>query len=240
MNIGEKIKKMRQEKGVTQEELAKACVISRSTISSWETGRSHPDLEMIVFICDYFDVTLDYLLREDQELVKEINYNFKEKKKAKKVIMLLSVSVLVLLLIGIVSWQNRIVTLSPKDINIQKIEKKVIPKRSIDGHQIQEDYEYYIHATLTRWFVTWDVVTESGNTYGDKDNVYVSFQGRTSLNILKNRKNNQKDMVLRIPSFSAQAEVNGNSHSYNKDKTIYIIGEDEADRMELVSQEENH
>lgn len=239
MSIGKKIKEMRKEKGLTQEELAGEWLISRSTISSWETDRSHPDLEMIVRICDYFDISLDYLLRKDQELVKEINYNYKDKKKAKKVIVLLSLSVLLLLIVGTIGWHNRIVILSPKTIKIDSVEKKVLPKRKIDGHLVQEDYEYVIHAKLTSWFMTWDVVTESGNDYHDNDSVYVTFQGRPSLNIIKNRKQNQKGRLLSIPSFSAQSAVNGKSGSYNKNKGIYIVGESEKEKVEVVSQEDN-
>ena len=48
MNLSEKIKKLRAENKLTQEQLAKNLQVSRSTISSWETGRSYPDLEMII------------------------------------------------------------------------------------------------------------------------------------------------------------------------------------------------
>ncbi|WP_411830086.1 helix-turn-helix transcriptional regulator [Metasolibacillus meyeri] len=54
---------MRVENKLTQEQLAEKLQVSRSTISSWETGRSYPDLEMIIVICDCFHVSLDFLLR---------------------------------------------------------------------------------------------------------------------------------------------------------------------------------
>lgn len=46
MNLSEKVKKLRAENNVTQEQLTKKLQVSRSTISSWETGRGYPDLEM--------------------------------------------------------------------------------------------------------------------------------------------------------------------------------------------------
>lgn len=48
MEIGRKIKENRVNKELTQEQLAKKLNVSRTTISSWETGRTYPDLEMIV------------------------------------------------------------------------------------------------------------------------------------------------------------------------------------------------
>ena len=40
-NLGEKIRKTRREKGMTQEQLAQALFVSRQTVSNWENGISH-------------------------------------------------------------------------------------------------------------------------------------------------------------------------------------------------------
>jgi transcriptional regulator with XRE-family HTH domain len=80
MNLSEKIKKLRSENNLTQEQLAGKLQVSRSTISSWETGRSFPDLEMIIDICDSFHVSLDFLLREDEKMVRKLNFGIKQKR----------------------------------------------------------------------------------------------------------------------------------------------------------------
>ncbi|WP_290123189.1 helix-turn-helix domain-containing protein [Apilactobacillus ozensis] len=67
-------------KNLTQEQLANNLQVSRSTISSWETGRSYPDLEMIVRICDFFNVSLDYILRNDEKIVRKISLDSRKKK----------------------------------------------------------------------------------------------------------------------------------------------------------------
>jgi transcriptional regulator with XRE-family HTH domain len=41
--------------------------ISRSAVSSWEVGRNYPDLETIILISDLLEISLDELLREDEE-----------------------------------------------------------------------------------------------------------------------------------------------------------------------------
>ncbi|GAW91322.1 helix-turn-helix domain-containing protein [Calderihabitans maritimus] len=60
--LGKKIKFLRTEKGLTQEELAKALGIARATLASWEINRREPDYSMLQKIADFFDVTVDFLL----------------------------------------------------------------------------------------------------------------------------------------------------------------------------------
>ena len=63
MNISDRIQFLRKAKGVTQEELADAVGVSRQAVSKWEAEQSMPDLERVVAMAEYFDVTTDYILR---------------------------------------------------------------------------------------------------------------------------------------------------------------------------------
>ena len=60
--IGENIKRLRQEKGITQEKLAEHLNISCPAISKWERGETYPDIAMIIPIAAYFGVSTDELL----------------------------------------------------------------------------------------------------------------------------------------------------------------------------------
>lgn len=65
MNI---IQKIRSEKGITQEELAKKLAIDRSTIAKWETGKSLPRSNILIKLAQILGCTVDDLLRcEDAE-----------------------------------------------------------------------------------------------------------------------------------------------------------------------------
>lgn len=66
--LGEKIKTLRAEKGLSQEELAKRLSVVRQTVSKWEKGLSFPDSEMLVKIADALDVTVGVLLTESNEV----------------------------------------------------------------------------------------------------------------------------------------------------------------------------
>lgn len=90
MNLSGKIKKLRAENKLTQEQLAEKLKVSRSTISSWETGRSYPDLEMIIEICDCFNVSLDFLLREDEKMVRKLNFGIKQKRMLIALVIILA------------------------------------------------------------------------------------------------------------------------------------------------------
>ncbi len=57
-----RVKRLRQERGLTQVEFAKAFGISKATIAMWEVGNRCPDLDTVSRIADFFGVTTDYLL----------------------------------------------------------------------------------------------------------------------------------------------------------------------------------
>lgn len=64
MTIGEKIQKLRKEKGLSQEQLANQLEVSRQAISKWELGESIPDINKVALISEYFHVTTDYLIKD--------------------------------------------------------------------------------------------------------------------------------------------------------------------------------
>ncbi len=91
MTIGEKIKVKRNEKNYTQEDLSKLLHVSRSTISSWEVGRTYPDLEMVVKIGNLLGITLDELLKEDKVMTKSFSNKIRNNKYYKIAIVALIV-----------------------------------------------------------------------------------------------------------------------------------------------------
>ena len=65
MELGRRITELRKANNLTQEGLAERCSVTRQTISNWENGKSYPDLEMLVFISDSIDISLDALVKGD-------------------------------------------------------------------------------------------------------------------------------------------------------------------------------
>lgn len=67
MNIGERLLKLRKQKGLSQEEIANIIGVSRQTISKWETGESNPDFDKIVPLCDLYNISTDELIRGENK-----------------------------------------------------------------------------------------------------------------------------------------------------------------------------
>lgn len=60
--IGERLKKLRNERNLTQEEAAKRLGIVRSTYSNYESGKREPDFDTTKLLANFFEVSVDYLL----------------------------------------------------------------------------------------------------------------------------------------------------------------------------------
>lgn len=60
-SFGERLKRLRQEKGLGQIQLAKELDVGKSIISMWELGKCEPTLSKLVVIAKFFDVSIDFL-----------------------------------------------------------------------------------------------------------------------------------------------------------------------------------
>ena len=63
MNVADRIQSLRKSKGISQEQLADDLGVSRQAVSKWESEQSTPDMDKIVLMSDYFEVTTDYILK---------------------------------------------------------------------------------------------------------------------------------------------------------------------------------
>lgn len=62
MVIGERIKELRMELGLSQAKLGDTLAVSQDTISLWEKSKALPNTEYIILMCKVFDVSADYIL----------------------------------------------------------------------------------------------------------------------------------------------------------------------------------
>lgn len=61
--INDRIFTLRTQAGISQQRLADDLKLSRRAISLWETGRRTPDIQSVLLLADYFQVSLDYLVK---------------------------------------------------------------------------------------------------------------------------------------------------------------------------------
>ena len=65
MNIGEQIKKLRKQKGLSQEQLAEQLIVSRAAVAKWESNNGVPDIENLKKLSEVFGVTIDELVKDE-------------------------------------------------------------------------------------------------------------------------------------------------------------------------------
>ncbi len=63
--FSKKLIDLRAQYGYSQEALAEKLHVSRQAISKWELGITLPEIENVVVISEFFDVSIDYLLKDD-------------------------------------------------------------------------------------------------------------------------------------------------------------------------------
>ena len=68
MTLGQKIKKLRTDKGLTQKDLADRVFVTFQTVSKWEKDENEPDVATLRELAKVFDCSLDYLLSEEESI----------------------------------------------------------------------------------------------------------------------------------------------------------------------------
>lgn len=65
MELSEKLYQLRKKSGLSQEKLAEQLDVSRQAISKWESGHSIPESDKLIAISKFFQVSLDYLVKDE-------------------------------------------------------------------------------------------------------------------------------------------------------------------------------
>lgn len=94
MNIGKRLKDARIESGYTQEQVAEQLDVSRQTISSWENGRTFPDIVSVVSLSDIYDVSLDVLIKGDEKMLEHLEESTNIVKSNKKLLFAIIANIL--------------------------------------------------------------------------------------------------------------------------------------------------
>lgn len=75
MTLGEKLSKLRKENNYTQEQLANVLGVSRQAVSKWESNITYPETDKLIRISELFRCSLDYLLKETEEIYNKNQYH---------------------------------------------------------------------------------------------------------------------------------------------------------------------
>ncbi|KRM67737.1 hypothetical protein FD06_GL000456 [Apilactobacillus ozensis DSM 23829 = JCM 17196] len=231
MNLGEKIRKLRIKNNITQYDLANKINVSRTTVSGWETNRSIPDLLTIMDICKFFNVKIDYLIRNDKILLKKISIS-----KRKKHLLILTTA-LIITMLSIMIWFSiscynaGLSTIKPSSIKIIKIKKipfyfKENKLKNIEKHK---DYKYDIYFKYNGTFSY--IEYPSVENYKDPSgNLFISMSARNSLNIFRNLKLHDKTYKVTLGAYP---------YSKNMGKSIIMYYPDEIGNKKISTLKSN-
>lgn len=78
MLFGDKLKREREKRGWSQDDLAEKIYVSRQSVSKWETNKNYPSIEVIINLSDLFNMTIDELLRSDDGLKEKVIQDSKQ------------------------------------------------------------------------------------------------------------------------------------------------------------------
>lgn len=129
---------LRKEQGLTQKQLAEKLNVSDKAVSRWETGKGYPDVESLMALSKFFDISVNELLtgkRFHPDNIKEIADEniisvFKEAKKYKKKhavqITVYTLVLLVILIPALSSIMNELITIISTQIQTENIKVSVI------------------------------------------------------------------------------------------------------------------
>ena len=116
IKIGEFLKELRKEKGITQEQLAEQFNISRRSISRWETGSNMPDLNMLITLAEYYDVDVREIIdgkRKSENMNEEVKETLEKVASYNEMLNLkamrkgiLTMSIVFIILVQISLWKE--------------------------------------------------------------------------------------------------------------------------------------
>lgn len=97
MEIGTNLKNARSNANLTQEDIAEKIGVSRQTVSNWENNKSYPDIISVIRLSDIYGISLDTLLKEDENMIKHLDEStniVKSKNRLRKLLPVLVYTVI--------------------------------------------------------------------------------------------------------------------------------------------------
>lgn len=103
MEIEKKLKAARLNAGMTQEQVAEKIMVSRQTVSNWETGKSLPDIISIINMSDLYQISLDELLKGDRKMKEKLKKDIENANDNKRLILTTALMVLFVVVVYLLS-----------------------------------------------------------------------------------------------------------------------------------------
>ena len=185
MQFSDKLKQARQQHHLTQMQVGTQLHVSAKTISSWENGRSFPDISTLVSISDLYQIPLDQLLREDQDIVQHYETISKQAQRYQKYFQI-TYFLNILLILAI--WAVQITSSNSKHILAWLFLALLVNLVVMATHY--PDYRTWVNGTAHRLLLILLAVGLSTVL------LVISFDGAASLNTAKASSNQSVEYLI--------------------------------------------
>lgn len=174
----DKIKELREQKGLSQYQLADQIFVSRSTIAKWENGLGMPGKASLESLCEFFNVSKEELLREDDpEII--INNIQKKSKKILTVLIILLIPLILYCLAFTAFIINEAYLDTMRPVDGKYYSEKYLKKFDLGGLDMIDGQQYQLFGT------TFSASIESYDVFYDYVNyVYNKLQYSTTISYL--------------------------------------------------------
>lgn len=167
MNFAEKLKELRKQKGISQEQLAEKIYVSRQAITKWESGNGIPDIENLLSISALFNESLDSLLSEEKSLISKHEFLYESRTEydldsPKKIDLKIGIAHEVIIektkdeKIQLIAASNKLSYIS-QQVKVKIVEDKrrmdVVVRRSADLSDIAAEENLFILVRIPEKFV---------------------------------------------------------------------------------------
>ena len=78
MNLGSQLKKFRESKSFSQEDVARKVGVTRQAVYKWESNKSYPDIDNLILLSELYEVTIDELIKGSEDAREELNKKDKD------------------------------------------------------------------------------------------------------------------------------------------------------------------
>ncbi len=104
MALPDRLYELRKERALSQEALAEELGVSRQAISKWESAKAMPESDKLIRISEYFDVSLDYLLKDEEYSMKSSSEALRGQERAKNTNRVFGMALMIIGALSLVYW----------------------------------------------------------------------------------------------------------------------------------------
>ena len=250
MSIGQRIQQLRTQHHFTQQQLAQELHVTRQTISKWENDMSLPDMDMMLHICQYFEVELNDLLGIEKEKIDEVTLNDiyshmthyqdhlkKENKKKYYINSLLIVLTVISLCLSLFMF-NKIKKYDDMFNQYLSLQSQINERHSYSIHSFEEN-DAFINSYSQTYMEIENIDFTNNKVYVKYQFTLSQYNEKTTVSIQLSNNHSNQSMIFPLTKEKDNVFVFKKDIPIDNYETTLIIQDDTTSHKEILLQDEN-